>query len=88
MYAAKVKLGQTAARFFEERPENATESTLVEDNDDVESVAFSAGNPRVEHITGLVHLFKEVPKGPQALNPLPALPVSLNLFLLKLQPTS
>lgn len=26
--------------------------------DDLDSVEFSAGNPRVEHITGVVHLYK------------------------------
>ena len=28
-----------------------------------DSVGFSAGNPRVEHITGVVHLFRHIPPG-------------------------
>ncbi len=37
--------------------------------EDVECVQFSAGNPRVEHITGLVHLYRRqvsVPVDPQS----------------------
>jgi len=38
---------------------------------DLECVQFSAGNPRVEHITGLVHLFRRTasmvpPQDPQS----------------------
>jgi BRCA1-associated protein len=29
--------------------------------DELESIEFSVGNPRVEHITGLVHIYRELP---------------------------
>ena len=68
MYAAKVRLGLN--------------STVVEDapaeQPDVQAedvVGFSAGNPRVEHITGIVHLFRTVPNASQDVLPAPALPV-------------
>lgn len=77
MYAAKVKLRLTPPTALDtQRDEAAGELPEREETEDIESIAFSAGNPRVEHITGIVHLFKEVPQGSQALSPLPALPVS------------
>ena len=77
MYAAKVKLGLAPPAALEaQRDEAAGELPEREEGEGIDSIAFSAGNPRVEHITGIVHLFKEVPQGSQALSPLPALPVS------------
>ena len=31
-------------------------------DDECEEVAFTAGNPRVEHITGVVHLYRDTPQ--------------------------
>lgn len=30
--------------------------------DEIDQVTFSAGNPRVEHITGVVHLYRHIPR--------------------------
>ena len=37
-----------------------------EPSEGLECVEFSAGNPRVEHITGLVHLYKQTSGSPRA----------------------
>lgn len=37
-------------------------------HDEVDQVSFSAGNPRVEHITGVVHLYRHIP-GPGEATP-------------------
>ena len=76
MYAAKVKLKPATTFAKQDGLEVAEESVIGENPDELDSLTFTAGNPRVERITGVVHLFKEVPKGSQALNLLPALPVS------------
>lgn len=77
MYAAKVKVGLLLAKDAEARaPDKANSKSSHEP--ELEAVAFSAGNPRVEHISGIVHLFREVPANNQASVPLPALPVSLD----------
>lgn len=34
-----------------------------------DSISFSAGNPRVEHITGVVHLYRDVPAADQGQQP-------------------
>ena len=59
----------------------AVQDTL-DDDDGSTSVEFSAGNPRVQHITGLVHLYRPTPgplinpAGPsQALQSTQTLPV-------------
>jgi hypothetical protein len=39
--------------------ENA-EAKQGDAGDSTESIAFSAGNPRVEHITGVVHLYRDL----------------------------
>jgi hypothetical protein len=44
-----------------EEPEELLGAELPEGADSVE---FSVGNPRVEHITGVVHLYREVQQGP------------------------
>jgi len=69
MYAAKVKLGLSTPSVKSSPPEHS-------EGPEDEVVGFSAGNPRVEHITGVVHLFRTVPDASQDLLPAPALPVS------------
>jgi hypothetical protein len=40
-----------------ESPDSTSESQVIRSE---EAVGFSAGNPRVEHVTGTVHLFRQV----------------------------
>ena len=81
MYAAKVRLGLDGLK------DGASELQSKdghEENDDAEnlsepwsdSIEFTAGNPRVEHVTGTVHLYRQIPESSQH-DVLPALPVSL-----------
>lgn len=73
MYAVKVKL-QGSQPAEEATPDTASPSAhAAEERDDV--ISFSAGNPRVEHVTGVVHLFRHVPNGPDAATPASSLPV-------------
>lgn len=74
MYAAKVRLGLGPAPAQPIQGERQ-DSKADQVDDQIDSIAFSAGNPRVEHITGVVHLFKEVPASSQPVGPIPALPV-------------
>lgn len=80
MYALKVKLG-SSIKIEDEISEEASrladallkeqQRTCDRDEDDAavlpegDSLDFSAGNPRVEHITGVIHLFRMVPLGKQ-----------------------
>ena len=75
MYAAKVKIGLKGAGPDEIASEAAEDVPGLSISDEVDTITFSAGNPRVEHVTGVVHLFKEVPATSQPIGPLPALPV-------------
>lgn len=43
-----------------------------------DSISFSAGNPRVEHITGVVHLYRDVPAADLAQQPAWTQPVRCN----------
>ena len=73
MYAAKVKVqGQQSTQAAREPvdSEGVPDTQIADD-----SISFSAGNPRVEHITGVVHLFRQVPVGQEAAVIPPALPV-------------
>lgn len=80
MYAAKVKLGIGPDSHANREASDQSEMSTSGSNDRIETLAFSAGNPRVEHITGIVHLYREVPANSQSLGPPPALPVK-PLFL-------
>lgn len=71
MYAVKINTSNTAhdAQLSEEASRLAAEllaeqaAELASNSDHIkETVAFSAGNPRVEHITGKVHLYRHVSK--------------------------
>lgn len=71
MYAVKINSSSTAhdAQLSEEASRLAAEllteqaADLASSSDHTkEAVAFSAGNPRVEHITGTVHLYRQVSK--------------------------
>lgn len=57
MYSLRVDLKEKEASNME--PEHK-DSLLVSDSPS-DTIQFSAGNPRVEHITGLVHLYRQVP---------------------------
>ena len=73
MYAAKVKVqGQQSTEAAREPLESGGLPDTQRADD---SISFSAGNPRVEHITGVVHLFRQVPVGQEAAALPPALPV-------------
>ena len=84
MYAVKINTSNTAhdAQLSEEASRLAAEllaeqaAELASNSDHIkETVAFSAGNPRVEHITGKVHLYRHVSK-PLDSYAKPQLPVS------------
>jgi hypothetical protein len=47
-----------------------------------DSISFSAGNPRVEHITGVVHLYRDVPAADLAQQPAWTQPVRCNSMTL------
>jgi hypothetical protein len=68
MYAVRLRVDPKAAKTDGEVSKVAQEVTnsLIEDlplakDADVSSIPISAGNPRVEHVTGVVHLYKEIP---------------------------
>lgn len=80
MYAVKVNVKQSIEDFFfrqlklsEEASRLATallaeqtlEATGSSDHTQ-DAVSFSAGNPRVEHLTGKVHLYRQVSNPEQA----------------------
>ena len=44
--------------------------------DDTETIQVSAGNPRVEHIAGLIHLYRELGERSTTGGARPSLPVS------------
>ena len=79
MYAAKVRLGLADDKSGRGAYPN---DGIQAEQDEAESlqetwqdsIEFSAGNPRVEHITGTVHLYREIPEA--SLDVVPALPVS------------
>ncbi len=82
MYAVKVNVKQSIedAELSEEASRLATallaEQTLeaTGSSDHIQdAVSFSAGNPRVEHLTGKVHLYRQIsdPQQAQQRNQLP-----------------
>ena len=82
MYVIKVKLtkeagtcGQTELA-GESGPSLASASLA---DGDTETIQVSAGNPRVEHVTGLVHLYRELGKRGNAGRAKPSLAVSDHL---------
>ena len=86
MYAVKVNVRNNAedAELSEEASRLASE-LLVEQSLEAtgssdhlqDEVSFSAGNPRVEHLTGKVHLYRQISTPEQALQHRNQLPVSL-----------
>ena len=71
MYAVRIENGNSLhdAQLSEEASRLAAQllaeqaAELADSGDHVkETVAFSAGNPRVEHVTGKVHLYRQVTK--------------------------
>ena len=84
MYAVKINTSNSAhdAQLSDEASRLAAEllaeqaAELASNSDHIkETVAFSAGNPRVEHITGKVHLYRQVSKAQDSYVK-PQLPVS------------
>ena len=60
MYAVKVRLtDQTKSTQPGEQPGSSPLSSS-EASCETETIQVSAGNPRVEHITGLIHLYREL----------------------------
>ena len=90
MYAVKVnvrdnaedaELSQEASRLASELLiEQSLEATASSDHLQDE-VSFSAGNPRVEHLTGKVHLYRQISTPEQALQHRNKLPVSIFCYL-------
>lgn len=88
MYAVKVNVRKTDedAELSEEASRLATELLAEQvleatgSSDHIQdAVAFSAGNPRVEHLTGKVHLYRQIstPEEAQKKNQLPVRQQSL-----------
>jgi hypothetical protein len=54
---------------------HAAEGGLSGDTAYGDAITFSAGNPRVEHLTGVVHLYREIPAADSAQRPAWSQPV-------------
>jgi hypothetical protein len=73
-YAVKVRVAPDAAEQDREKTEAASNvaSEILKrtadagGHDEDSTIRFSAGNPRVEHVTGVIHLYREVPTRAQA----------------------
>ncbi len=77
MYALKIELNDGKLQTTPASgPDGSRKHVVPEDEqvEDVEAIPVSVGNPRVEHISGIVHLYRE--SGPNAPgSSAPALPV-------------
>ena len=89
MYAVKVNVKQSPedAELSEEASRLATELLAEQSLDTAgssdhiqDAVSFSAGNPRVEHLTGKVHLYRQVSSDAFS-HQRPQLPVSFAAIL-------
>lgn len=76
MYALKIEVDGGDAS--QKRPAVSTEvpNKEREQSENVDSVPVSVGNPRVEHINGLVHLYRESHGGDEAGTSVQSLPVT------------
>lgn len=59
MYHMKIELKDRKMSQLIPTEDNEFNEVYSDSNEDLECVEFSVGNPRVEHITGLVHLYKK-----------------------------
>lgn len=65
--AAEEEISEEASRLANElRLEQAAEEAASSIDVEGKSIEFTAGNPRVEHITGVVHLYRNVPTKEEA----------------------
>ncbi|KAK9808671.1 hypothetical protein WJX72_001734 [[Myrmecia] bisecta] len=64
--AADEQISEEASRLAAELLTEAAAESSGQDDADVSTIEFSAGNPRVEHITGVVHLYRHVPSRDEA----------------------
>lgn len=84
MYAVKVnvkqsaedaQLSEKASRLASELLAEQTLETAGSSDHIQDAVSFSAGNPRVEHLTGKVHLYRQI-SSPEQIQDKNQLPVS------------
>ena len=60
MYAVKVRLTDQAKTTQPGEESGPSLPSSREAGCDTETIQVSAGNPRVEHVTGLIHLYREL----------------------------
>ena len=60
MYALKVEVNSEASTSAHAEPSGPLFNPSSESACNTETIQISAGNPRVEHITGLVHLYRQL----------------------------
>ncbi|CAK0773568.1 hypothetical protein CVIRNUC_004079 [Coccomyxa viridis] len=60
MYALKVEVSHEASTSAQAEPSGPTLTPSSESAQKPETIQVSAGNPRVEHITGLIHLYRQL----------------------------
>ena len=60
MYALKVEVSREASTSAQAEPSGPTLTPSSESAHKTETIQVSAGNPRVEHITGLIHLYRQL----------------------------
>ena len=60
MYALKVEVSREASTSAQAEPSGPTLTPSSESAQTTETIQVSAGNPRVEHITGLIHLYRQL----------------------------
>lgn len=83
MYAVKVKVtGEASTSSASDAVKNSGTSLLNSNEGDreTETIQVSAGNPRVEHITGLIHLYRQLGERSSAGEARPLRPVSTQLL--------
>lgn len=69
MYVLKIEVKS------EDGAESSAPGTGDEQDAEVDEVQVSAGNPRVEHLTGIVHLYRQTKGRDEAEGSAPAVPV-------------
>ena len=77
MYAAKVRVGLGKVDDGMPGWGNIPVDTEEASDPTPDTIEFTAGNPRVEHTTGVVHLFKQIPQQTPT-DVTPALPVRVS----------
>ena len=60
MYALKVEVSRAASTSAQANPSGPTLTPSSESADSTETIQVSAGNPRVEHINGVIHLYRQL----------------------------